>query len=417
MSESKGIKKIYDQWGGTTATFFSYTHLSHDLCIGLLSAILPLIRVGLRISYLQSGLLLAAFTITSGFSQFLGGWLGDRISRPMAIVIGLGGVSLGALMVGFSSSYYSLLIMLIIMGIFSGAYHPSATSLISAYFGKDNRGKAIALHMVGGSIGFSLGPLAGGLIAEAMGWRSAFIILSIPTFVAAILVYTKFRQRVSVRVNETSSNISAENEIIIDPISTKAGLIQVLKPIAVVIILTILIQLVAGSTMGFLPIYLVDKHGIAPATAAIFMSVVRGGGVIGSLFGGWLSDRWTRQKSLILALVATGPILYLVTILPFNAVFIVVLVFFGFLMIMRQATVQPLLMDNVPMHLRATVFGIYFGLSMEGTSLVQPLAGYFMDIFGIVNVFQIIAFMSIGLSIISLLVLNKPRKNDGDNHG
>ena len=182
MPESKGFKKIIDQWGGTTATFFTYTHLSHDLCIGLLSALLPLIRIGLGISYLQSGLLLSAFTITSGFSQFLGGWLGDRISRPIAIVIGLGGVSLGALMVGLSSSYYSLLIMLIIMGIFSGAYHPSATSLISGYFGEDSRGKAIALHMVGGSIGFSLGPLAGGLIAEAMGWRIAFIILSIPSF-------------------------------------------------------------------------------------------------------------------------------------------------------------------------------------------------------------------------------------------
>ncbi|MFC1908616.1 MFS transporter [Chloroflexota bacterium] len=409
MPKSQGFKKIINQWGGTTATFFAYTHLSHDLCTGLLPSLLPLIKIGLGISYLQSGLLLSAFSITSGLSQFLGGWVGDRINPPIAIAIGLGGVSLGAFMVGLSSSYYPLLIIMVVMGIVSGAYHPSATSFISNFFGGDRRGKAIALHMVGGSIGFSLGPLAGGLIAEALGWHFAYIILSIPTFLAAVLVFTKFRGQTSMSVNEPSGDITDEHGVTKEPVSSRLGLGQVLKPVAVVTILTILTQFVAGSAMGFLPIYLVVKHSINPARATMFMGLVRGGGIIGSLFGGWLSDWWTRKNAILFALMATGPILYLITLLPFNPAFVVVLMLFGLLMYMRQATIQPLLMDSVPTYLRATVFGIYFGLSMEGTSLMQPIAGHFMDVFGIVNVFQIIAFISIGLSLIAPLILKMPR--------
>jgi len=74
---------------------------------------------------------------------------------------------------------------------------------------------------------------------------------------------------------------------------------------------------------------------------------------------------------------------------------------------MRQTTVQPFLMDSVPSQLRATTFGIYFGLGLEGQSLIQPVAGYFMDIFGIVEVFNGIALICVGLSLVALLLAKK----------
>lgn len=404
MPEFRNLRKVLHQWGGTTATFFGYTHLSHDLCTGLLVALLPLIRAGLGLSYLQSGLLLSAYTITSGLSQFPGGWLGDRVSRKIVIAIGLGGVSLAALAVGLSTAYYPLLVVLIIMGIFAGAYHPSATSMLSGYFEEAKRGKVIALHMVGGSIGFAIGPVLGGLIGGTLGWRFAFIILGIPALVAAPLVLKKFRQQERVSGGEPVSPASTR-----DGAPAKPTLGQVLRPVAAITALAILTQLVAGSAMAFIPLYLVDKHNVAPAHAAMLLGVIRGGGIAGSLFGGWLSDKWRRKNAIFLALVATGPILYLLTILPFNPALMVGFVLLGLVMYMRSATIQVHLMDSTPPQLRATVFGIYFGLGMEGMSLVQPVAGHFMDIFGITQVFHIIALISIALSLVVLLLVIRPR--------
>jgi FSR family fosmidomycin resistance protein-like MFS transporter len=408
LSRFRVVKEVFNRWGGATALFFTYTHMSHDLCTGLLAALLPLIRADLGLSYLESGLLLSAYTITSGLSQFPGGWLGDRVGRRTVVAIGLGGVGLATLAVGLSSSYYLMLVVLIILGLFSGAYHPSATSMISGYFDDKMRGKAIALHMVGGSIGFAIGPVVGGLIADALDWPLAFILLSIAPIVAAPVVLRRFRRRKG-ESGEPAGQEPAGGGATAGTKFGLSGVWQALRPVAIITALVILTQLVAGCAMAFIPIYLVDRHGVVPATAAMLMSVVRVGGVGGSLLGGWLADKWSGKNALLLALVATGPVLYLLTNLPFNAFLMVSLVIFGLVMYMRTVTIQPLLMSSTPPHLRSTVFGIYFGLGMEGMSLAQPFVGHLMDTFGIVEVFHVIALVSIGLSVGALLFVKRPR--------
>ena len=408
MSKVRNPRKIFHQWGGDITSFFTYTHFSHDLCCVLLVALLPLIRESLGLSYLQSGLLLSAFTITSGLSQFLGGWIGDRFSRRIVIATGLAGVSLTTLAVGLNPAYYPMLFILVIMGIASGAYHPSALSALSGSIEVTRRGKAIAFHMVGGSIGYAIGPILGGLIAKLLGWRFAFIILSIPALVAVPVVLKRFTQKEPINGDELVSQSSADGTTS-QPKQRSVGIFQVLRPIAIILVLDILMQLVAGSAMSFIPIYLVDKHNIVPAYAAMLLGITIGGGIAGSLFGGWLSDKWGRKQAIFLALVATGPILYLLTKLPFNVGLIGILILFGLIMYMRIAAVQSFLMDSVPPQLMSTIFGIYFGLAFEGMSLMQPIAGHFMDIFGIVEVFNGIALTSIVLSLVALLLAKKPK--------
>jgi MFS family permease len=371
----------------------------------LLTALLPLIKEGLGLTYLQSGVLLSAFTITSGLSQIPGGWIGDRIKRSTVIAVGLGGVGFATLAVGLSPSYYPMIAILIVMGILTGGYHPSAVSMLSSYYDESRRGKVIALHMVGGSIGFSVGPLLGGLIADYMGWRWAFIILAIPAISAVPIIIKKV-----IRAEKAAGLAQLQRQTKEGQTQTGAGrigIIQILRPIAVLFILSVAMHLVAGAAMSFVPLYIVGKHGIAPAYAAILVGILRLGGISGSLFGGWLSDRWGRKQATFLSLVATGPVLYILTLLPFNAGFIIILIVFGMFRYMTQATMQPYLMDNVPSYLRATAFGIYFGMSLEGQSLVQPVVGHFMDIYGIASVFTVIAIASIALSVAALFLARR----------
>ena len=408
MSKFINLRKIASQWGGSTGVFFAYTHASHDLCPALHVPLLPLIKESLGLTYLQSGLLLSAYTITAGLAQFLGGWLGDRFGRRIIIALGIGGVGLATLAVGLSSSYYPMLIILVVMGIFAGAYHPSVIPLLFSHFEAKKRGKVLGLHMVGGSIGFAIGPLLGGLIASQMGWHFAFIVLGIPALVAAALTLKMYRWQEYARDAEPARRTSAVRDDMVYAAERRSGIGQILRPLAGIVSLAILIQFVAGLAMAFAPMYLVDKYNMAPAYAAMWMGIIRSGGIFGSLAGGWLSDKWTRHNTIILILVVTGPILYLLTILPFSTFVMIVWVIFGTVAHMRSTTVQPFLMDNTPPHLMATVFGIYFGLSREGTSVLQPIAGHLMDIFGIVEVFQFIALISVVLSLIALLPIIRP---------
>ncbi len=404
MAGHRGFRGILHPWGGGTAVFFAYAHASHDLCTGLLVALLPFIKTSLGISYLQSGLLLSAYSVTSGLSQLPGGWLGDRVSRQVVIAMGLGGVGLLALAVGLSSAYYPILVLLVIMGLFSGLYHPSAVSMLSGSFEEERRGRVMALHLVGGSLGFTLGPVLGGLIAEALGWNYAYIILGLIPLIVVPVIFRKFGWQRITYVGDRRRRESVEGGTHIEAKGQRISLGRVLRSVAPITSLVILTQLIAGSAMVFIPLYLVDKHGVAPALAAMLVGAIRGGGIVGSLLGGWLSDKWGRKNAVVLALFATGPLLYLITRLPFNPGLIVLFVFFGIFMYMRQAAIQPLLVDSTPQYLRATIFGIYFGLGMQGRSLIQPVVGHFMDVLGIVDVFNIIALTTVGLSLVALLL-------------
>ena len=414
MPKKINLKQGFREWGGGTAAFFGYTHASHDMVAGLLVGLLPIIRDSMGLNYLQTGLLISAFTITSGISQFFGGWLADKYSRRRIIATGMGGVGLSAIAFGFSPTYSIMLSVLVVMGIFSGGYHPSATPMFTSYFEKTRHGRVIAIHMLGGSIGFSASPVLGGLIAGVLGWRYAFMILPIPVLVATFLILFKFKERKRLNVDkESNSEINSLKPDVVNVKTKQTNKIlqigRALRPIAPLTILAILFQFVAGSAMAFIAIYLVDKHGISFVHAAMWLGIVRGGGIVGSLLGGWLSDRWGRKNALILVLIITGPTLFLATRLPFGVGLIAVLLLLGLLMNMRQSTMQPLLVAYTPPALMATVFGLYFGLSMEGSSIIQPLAGHFMDIVGINSVFNFIAFIALGLSLFALLLWKRPQ--------
>ena len=158
--------------------FFTFLHFVHDLCPALLAPLLPLIKQSFNLTYFQTGLLLSAFTIPAGLSQLPMGWLGDRWNRGLLIAAGVGGVGITTLAAGLSQTYYLMLFILIIMGVLAGAYHPSAISILPRYCTKEKTGSVIGLHSLGGATSFAIGPVLGGLIAGALGWRFSFIEIS-----------------------------------------------------------------------------------------------------------------------------------------------------------------------------------------------------------------------------------------------
>lgn len=389
------VNKGFEQWGGKLIIAFSLLHLSHDLAAGLLLALLPFIREDLGLNYLQSGLLVSAFAITAGLFQFLGGWLCDRMSRRKAIALGLAGVGLCSIAISFTNSFYPLLAILLTMGILSGFYHPAAVSALTNHYEEGRRGKVMALHQIGGSLGFVLGPLLGALIASRLNWHYAYAVIGLPALVTAFLVFT--RLKISLDSNKSLSSVSCPN------VNPKPGeLLRVFKSVAVIMAISIALALISGPIMSFIPLFLVDVHHFSPTASSLLITVIRTGGMLGSIIGGWMSDKWGRLRALFVAMIFLGPAVFLLTKFPFGVILVLSCILSGLLMSMRETAMQIYLMDNSPAHLRATVFGIYFGFGQEGSSIIQPIAGDFMDTWGISKVFSLMSWMMIVLSILTL---------------
>ena len=152
----------------------------------LLTPLLPYIRDDFALNYTQAGWLLMAYNLAYGIGQLPGGWLADRIGNRIVLTIGVAGVALTGLLIGLSPNAIILGLLLVILGLAGGGYHPAAAPMVSASATEENRGKALGFHQIGGSFSFFLAPLITAAIAGALGWRGTFITLSIPAIAIGI---------------------------------------------------------------------------------------------------------------------------------------------------------------------------------------------------------------------------------------
>jgi len=97
----------------------------------------------------------------------------------------------------------------------------------------------------------------------------------------------------------------------------------------------------------------------------------------------------------------------LFTTVNYFAALAVVIVVIGIVWAMRETAVQTYLMERTPLRMHGIVFGIYFGIGMQGQSLLQPVYGVFMDMAGISTVFLIVGLISVATSIVTVFMARK----------
>jgi FSR family fosmidomycin resistance protein-like MFS transporter len=382
---------------------FIISHFSHHVMTALLAPLLPFIRSEFALNYAQSGLLVSAFSLSYGLSQVPSGWLADKMGPRVLILVGISGVAAAGALVGISQTYLLLILSLVLMGITGGGYHPSASPLISSSVQPRYQGKALGLHLAGGSTSFFLAPLIGVGLAAAWGWRGAFLGLSVPFFLFGIVLYLLIGRQQVKRVKQTS-RASSENE----NDSKDSNLTQLIA----VITLTVVSRVLGGSVQAFIPLYMVDHFGVDEKTAGAFLAIIFSSGFWAGPLGGHISDRVGALRLLIAMALIHGPILYLLVLVPYGLGFASVLLLLGIHMFMRTPSAESLIISSVPKRIRSTVLGFYFFASTELSGLLTPLLGIIIDRIGFRLTFTLASasILVVTLLICGFLVLLKKRQ-------
>ncbi len=102
------------------------------------------------------------------------GWLGDRWRREWLIALLFIGCGAASVLAALSSGPLLLMISLGAMGLFASIYHPVGLSMVTQMSARP--GRALAINGVYGNLGLAGATLLTGVLAEAFGWRSAFLL-------------------------------------------------------------------------------------------------------------------------------------------------------------------------------------------------------------------------------------------------
>jgi len=139
-----------------------------------------------------SGLQWVVTGYTLMFSALLlfGGSLADRIGSRNAYRDGMILFVFASLTCGLAQNLPMLIVARLVQGVGAALLTPTSLSLIrEAFEDAQERGKAIALWAVGGSVAAAAGPLLGGVLVQ-LDWRLIFFI-NVPVGVAALIALSR----------------------------------------------------------------------------------------------------------------------------------------------------------------------------------------------------------------------------------
>ena len=371
-------------------------HFSHHLLTALPVPLLPFIRDDFALDYTQAGLVVSVFSLSYGIGQLPAGWLADRIGPRIMITIGICGVALVGFLVGLSQTYIMLIVLLALMGVAGGGYHPSAAPMISASVEPKNRGRALGFHLIGGSGSYFLVPLIAAAIAATWGWRGTFIGLAIPTMIFGIILYVLLGRRA--KMSKTQQTITNHH----DETPSPPGY---LRRLVIFIILNTFTQAITFSTIAFIPLFLVDRFGVGEGTAAAFLSIVYSAGLWASPLGGYLSDRLGRVPVTLATCLITGPVIYLLNLVSYSLGIGALLLIIGIVMYIRMPASESYIIGQAPERHRSMVYGIYYFAGMEAGGILTPVMGSFIDRFGFYSSFTIASIAVVAITLICSVFL------------
>ena len=137
------------------------------------------------------GWLINAYLLPLGALVLLGGVAGDRYGRRRMFLGGMAVFSAASLACASAPSFGWLLAARAAQGVGAAFLMPSSLALIGAAFEGEARGRAVGTWAAAGAVTGALGPLAGGWLIDAVGWRAIFLV-NLP--IAALAAWLAWRK-------------------------------------------------------------------------------------------------------------------------------------------------------------------------------------------------------------------------------
>jgi MFS family permease len=342
---------------------------------------------------LMSGLAFALFYTVLGIPIAR---IAERKNRPVIIGSAIAAWSGFTMLCGYAQNFVQLIIFRIGVGVGEAGCTPPAHSLITDYVPREKRASALAFYAMGTPLGGLLGLVMGGLIADAYGWRTAFLLAGAPGLIFALLAITTLR--------EPRKQFTAEMKRVHN--ASQASLGDTLKLLATkrtfwLIAFGAAIKAFIGyGHAPFTASFFLRNHGEEIARLASMFGLqslgflglalgLMGGiaGAISSLLGGMIADRYSKSDLRgyvavpALASLVAVPIFCTAMLAPTAVMAMSILVINGLLGSLWYGPVYATGQSIVPPHMRATASAILlFIINLIGLGLGPLAVGILSDV-------------------------------------
>ncbi len=379
----------------------SAAHLVTDVNQGALPALLPFFKESLNLSYTMSGFILLSANITSSIIQPAFGHLSDK--RPLGWFLPLSPfiACLGISLTGLTSNYSLLLICVMISGIGIASFHPEGFKT-AYYFTGDKRATGMSIFAVGGNFGIAVGPILALTLVTSFGLQGTLSMILLGIVIGVILILNM--KMLTTPVEFAHREAKKEMKM---PLSRN----QKISFTLLVSIATVRAWIQFG-LVTYIPFYYINYLKGNPLYAGKLVSTFLMAGVVGTLIGAPLADRWGHKKFLLTTLLLSFPLLLLFYYSsgPMAFVFSAVT---GMVLISTFALTTVMGQALLPQHL-GMASGMMVGFTISAGGIGVTLLGAIADTWGVPAAIKTIFVMPLIAFGLGLLVKYPLEKKKGD---
>ena len=378
----------------------SLAHFLNDTFQSVISAIYPILKDNLLLSFTQIGYITLVYQICASVFQPAFGVIFDKLPSPWYLIAGSISTCLGLIFIAYADTLFLVMISVAFVGLGSSILHPEASRLTRLASGTKH-GLAQSIFQVGGNFGSSLGPLLAALIISPYG-QHYVIYFAFAAFVAIPLKYPIF--------NWYKKIVKQMKEAAAAKASVRESSLPRKTLIFTFIILLILIfskYVYMASLTNFYTFYLIEKFDVSIQHSQIFLFVFLFAIALGTFIGGPVGDRIGRKSVMWVSILGSAPF---ALFLPHaNLLWTCVLTFFiGFILSSAFTAIliyaQELLPEKV-----GFISGFFFGFAFGIAGIAAAILGNVADTTGLDYVYNVCAYLPL-LGIAAIFLPNDRKK-------
>ncbi|MCK0092757.1 MFS transporter [Rhodococcus sp. F64268] len=180
----------------------SQAGLVNNLNFGLSWGLFPLLFATADLTVAQIGLLFALYPAVWGAGQSVTGAVSDRIGRKHLITAGMITQAAALVVIAQSDTFTGWAIGTVLLGAGTAMVYPTLLAVIGDVAHPLWRGRAVGVYRVWRDLGYAVGAILGGIVADLMGLHAAVWMAAAASATSALIV--------SVRMYETHQPLPAD---------------------------------------------------------------------------------------------------------------------------------------------------------------------------------------------------------------